>query len=77
MSSSNCLARRLICLIRSAVSSFFAGPIVVLKSRVPEQKYTEMLADLVHPIVQALLPAGEGICQNDNASIHTAKLVQP
>ncbi|GFS58598.1 DDE_3 domain-containing protein [Trichonephila clavipes] len=58
------------------VSWFSAQPIVALKRRITAKKYGENLACQVHPMMQTLFPAGYGIFQNDNASIHAAELVQ-
>ncbi|GFX59419.1 DDE_3 domain-containing protein [Trichonephila clavipes] len=40
------------------------------------KKYREILADQVHPMMQTLFPAGNGIFQDDNVPIHAAELVQ-
>ncbi|GFV86591.1 DDE_3 domain-containing protein [Trichonephila clavipes] len=61
--------------IWAAVSWFSAGSIVTLKGRITEEKYREILADHVHPMMQTFFPAGV-IFQYDNASIHIAGLVQ-
>ncbi|GFW43449.1 DDE_3 domain-containing protein [Trichonephila clavipes] len=49
---------------------FSAGPIITLKGRITGEKYREILADHVHPRMQTLFPAGDGIFQDDNAPIH-------
>ncbi|GFW38839.1 DDE_3 domain-containing protein [Trichonephila clavipes] len=55
---------------------FSAGPIVTLKEKITGEKYRESLANLVHPMMQLLLTAGDGIFQDDNAPIQTVRLVQ-
>ncbi|GFS53960.1 DDE_3 domain-containing protein [Trichonephila clavipes] len=44
--------------------------------RIIGEKYREMLADQVPPIMQTLFPAGDGIFQDVNAPIHAAGLVR-
>ncbi|GFX35158.1 DDE_3 domain-containing protein [Trichonephila clavipes] len=39
------------------------------------RKYRKMLADQVHPMIQTLFPAGDGILQDNNAPIHALRLV--
>jgi transposase len=63
-------------MVWAAMSWFSAGPIVTLKGRITGEKYRELLADQVHPMMQILFPAGDGIFQDDNAPIHAARVVQ-
>lgn len=63
-------------IIWAAMSWFSAGPIVTLKGRITGEKYRDILADQVHPMMQTLFPAGDGMFQDDNAPIHAAGLVQ-
>ncbi|GFW26183.1 DDE_3 domain-containing protein [Trichonephila clavipes] len=44
----------------AAMSWFSAGPIVILKGRIPGKKNTNTLPDQVHPMMQTSFPAGEG-----------------
>ncbi|GFU89013.1 hypothetical protein TNCV_2894611 [Trichonephila clavipes] len=60
----------------AAMSGFSAEPIVILKGSIIGEKYRESLAYQVYPIMQTLLPAKDGIFQNDNGLIKTAGLVQ-
>jgi len=53
------------------VSWFSANPIVTLKGRITGEKYREVLADQVHPMMKILFPAGD-----DNTPIHAARVVQ-
>ncbi|GFX08406.1 DDE_3 domain-containing protein [Trichonephila clavipes] len=46
------------------------------KRRIPREKYREILADQVLPVMQTLFPAGDGIIQNNNVPIQAAGLVQ-
>ncbi|GFY35777.1 DDE_3 domain-containing protein [Trichonephila clavipes] len=60
----------------AAVSWFFVGPIVNLEGRITREKYREMLAVQVPPMIQTLLPAGDAIFLDDNAPIHAARHIQ-
>ncbi|GFU70619.1 DDE_3 domain-containing protein [Trichonephila clavipes] len=55
---------------------FSARPIVTVKRWTTGSKYKDILAVQVHPMVQTLFPAGNGIVQDDNAPIQAARLVQ-
>ncbi|GFT25225.1 hypothetical protein TNCV_180991 [Trichonephila clavipes] len=57
----------------ATVSWSSAGPIVILKERITGEKYGEILAGQLHPMMQTLIPAGDGILQKP---IHAAGLVQ-
>ncbi|GFX72900.1 DDE_3 domain-containing protein [Trichonephila clavipes] len=50
---------------------------VTLKGRITGEKYKEILSDQVHPMMQTLLSAIDGIFQDDNAPVHAAGLVRP
>ncbi|CAL1279229.1 unnamed protein product [Larinioides sclopetarius] len=63
-------------MIQPAMPLLSAGPIVTLKERITREKYREILADQVHPIMQILFSAGVGIFQGDNALIHAVELLQ-
>ena len=60
----------------AAISCNSLGPIVALHGRINSKDYLNVLRDHVHPIVQALLSDGDGILQDDNAPIHTARVVK-
>ncbi|GFY24725.1 DDE_3 domain-containing protein [Trichonephila clavipes] len=62
--------------IWAAVSGFSAGLIVILKGRIAGEKYREILADQVNHMMEILLPAGDGIFQDDNVPINATGLVQ-
>ncbi|GFW05880.1 DDE_3 domain-containing protein [Trichonephila clavipes] len=62
--------------IWAVVSWYFAGPIVNLKGRIPGEKYREISADQIHPMIQTLFPAKGGIFQDEIAPVHAAGLVQ-
>ncbi|GFV83857.1 DDE_3 domain-containing protein [Trichonephila clavipes] len=50
------------------------GP--ALKGGITGEKYREVLADQIHPMMQILSTAEDGTFQNDNAPIHVARQVQ-
>ncbi|GFX38001.1 DDE_3 domain-containing protein [Trichonephila clavipes] len=52
-------------MIWAAVLWFSVGPIVTLKGRITEEKYREILVDQVHPVMQTLFPAGDGIFHDE------------
>ncbi|GFU22097.1 DDE_3 domain-containing protein [Trichonephila clavipes] len=56
--------------------SFPALPAITLKGRITGEKYKEISADKVHPMLQTLFPVRDGIFQDDNAPIPAARLVQ-
>ncbi|GFT67265.1 hypothetical protein TNCV_2359461 [Trichonephila clavipes] len=53
-------------MVCAAVSWVSAGPIVTLKGIITGENYKDILARQIHPMMQALFPAGEGIFQYDN-----------
>jgi hypothetical protein len=62
-------------MIWGAISWKSAGPIVSLHGRINSQDYLGILSDQVHPMVSELFPEGNAVFQDDNAPIHTAKVV--
>ena len=57
------------------VSWHSPGLLLVLDGRVTAKDYQTILVDHVHPMVQTLYPGGGAVYQDDNAPIHTARLV--
>ena len=57
------------------VSWHSPGLLLVLDGRVTAKDYQTILVDHVHPMVQTLYPGGGAMYQDDNAPIHTARLV--
>ena len=55
---------------------FLLFQFVTLKGRITGEKYREVLADQVHPMMKILFSAGDGIFQDDNALIYAARVVQ-
>ncbi|GFX03994.1 transposable element Tcb2 transposase [Trichonephila clavipes] len=52
------------------------GPLVSLHGKVKAAPYVNILGDQVHPFVQTSFPGECPLYQDDNAPIHTAKIVQ-
>ncbi|GFX96983.1 transposable element Tc1 transposase [Trichonephila clavipes] len=52
------------------------GPLVTLHGKVKAAHYVNILGDRVHPFVQTSFPGECPLYQDDNALIHTAKIVQ-
>ncbi|GFU35137.1 transposable element Tcb1 transposase [Trichonephila clavipes] len=52
------------------------GPLVTLHGKVKAALYVNILGDQVHPFVQTSFPGECPLYQEDNAPIHTAKIVQ-
>ncbi|GFW78590.1 transposable element Tcb1 transposase [Trichonephila clavipes] len=52
------------------------GPLVTLHGKVKAAHYVNILGDQVHPFVQISFPGECPLYQDDNAPIHTAKIVQ-
>ncbi|GFX82020.1 transposable element Tcb1 transposase [Trichonephila clavipes] len=52
------------------------GPLVTLHGKVKAAHYVNILGDQVHPFVQTSFPGECPLYQDDNAPIHTAKIVQ-
>lgn len=63
-------------MVWAAISWHSLGPILVLDGRVTAKDYRTILEDHVHPMVQTLYPEGGAVYQDDNAPIHTARLVK-
>ena len=63
-------------MIWGAVSWKSAGSMISLHGRINSRDYLGILGNQVHPIVQALFPEGNAIFQDDNAPIHTARIVK-
>ncbi|GFV41501.1 DDE_3 domain-containing protein [Trichonephila clavipes] len=47
-----------------------------MKGRTTREKYREILAEQVHPMIKTLFSAEDGVFQENNAPIHAAGLVQ-
>ncbi|GFW99651.1 aldehyde dehydrogenase X, mitochondrial [Trichonephila clavipes] len=60
----------------AAMSWFSAGPIVTLKGRITGEKYREVLADQVYPMMKTLFPAEDGGIFQDISLIHAVGLFQ-
>ncbi|GFT53088.1 transposable element Tcb1 transposase [Trichonephila clavipes] len=54
----------------------YLGPLVTLHGKVKAAHYVNILGDQVHPFVQTPFPGECPLYQDDNAPIHTAKIVQ-
>ena len=63
-------------MIWDAVSWKSAGPMISLHGRINSRDYLGILGDQIHPMVHALFPEGNAIFQDDNAPIHTARIVK-
>ncbi|GFV79222.1 DDE_3 domain-containing protein [Trichonephila clavipes] len=63
-------------MIWAKVSWFSAGPILTLKETITGEKYREIFANQIHPMMQSLFPVSDGVFQDDNAPIHATGLVQ-
>jgi len=61
--------------IWAAISWISAGP-VNLNYRITASHYVDILEIQEHPVVQILFPKNDGIFQDDNSSILTARSVQ-
>ncbi|GFX12088.1 transposable element Tcb2 transposase [Trichonephila clavipes] len=59
-----------------AISWRDLGPLVTLHGKVKATHYVNILGDQVHPFVQTSFPGECPLYQDDNAPIHTAKIVQ-
>ena len=47
-----------------------------LHGRINKRDHLQILKDQVHPMAQTLLPEGNAIFQDDDAPIHTARIVK-
>ncbi|GFS99050.1 transposable element Tcb2 transposase [Trichonephila clavipes] len=63
-------------MVWGAISWRGLGPLVTLHSKVKAAHYVNILGDQVHPFVQTSFPGECPLYQDDNAPIHTAKIVQ-
>lgn len=63
-------------MIWGAISWKSIGPIISLHGRINSQDYLGILSNQLHPMVRELFPEGDAIFQDDNAPIHTAKVVK-
>lgn len=52
------------------------GPVVSLDATLTCSSYLNILADHVHPFMEAVFPDGDGLFQQGNTPCHTAKAVQ-
>ncbi|GFV90429.1 transposable element Tcb1 transposase [Trichonephila clavipes] len=59
-----------------AISWRGLGPLLTLHGKVKAAHYVNILGDQVHPFVQTSFPGECPLYQDDNAPIHTAKIVQ-
>ncbi|GFV47824.1 transposable element Tcb1 transposase [Trichonephila clavipes] len=59
-----------------AISWRGLGPLVILHGKVKAAHYVNILGDQVHPFAQTSFPGECPLYQDDNAPIHTAKIVQ-
>ena len=49
---------------------------ITLHGRINSRDYLGILGDQVHPMVRELFPKGNAIFHDDNAPIHTARIVK-
>ncbi|GFY26184.1 transposable element Tc1 transposase [Trichonephila clavipes] len=63
-------------MVWGAISWHGLGPLVTLHDKVKAAHYVNILGDQVHPFVQTSFPGECPLYQDDNASIHTAKIIQ-
>ncbi|GFW62472.1 transposable element Tcb1 transposase [Trichonephila clavipes] len=63
-------------MVWGAISWRGLGPLVTLHGKVKAAHYVNILRDQVHPFVQTSFPGECPLYQDDNAHIHTAKIVQ-
>ncbi|GFU98576.1 transposase domain containing protein [Trichonephila clavipes] len=52
----------------------FLGPVVVVEHTINATGYVNIIADLLHPYMTSVSPAGNGMFQQDNAPCHKAKI---
>lgn len=62
-------------MIWGAISWKSAGPMISLHGRITSHDYIKILSDQIHPMVQELFTEGNAVFQDDNAPIHTARIV--
>ncbi|GFX83432.1 transposable element Tcb2 transposase [Trichonephila clavipes] len=63
-------------MVWGAISWRGLGPLVTLHGKVKAAHYVNILGDQVHPFVQTSFSGECPLYQDDNAPIHTAKIVQ-
>ncbi|GFW63815.1 transposable element Tcb1 transposase [Trichonephila clavipes] len=63
-------------MVWGAISWRGLGPLVTLHAKVKAAHYVNILGEQVHPFVQTSFPGECPLYQDDNAPIHTAKIVQ-
>ncbi|GFW05435.1 transposable element Tcb2 transposase [Trichonephila clavipes] len=63
-------------MVWEAISWRGLGPLVTLHGKIKGAYYVNILGDQVHPFVQTSFPGECPLYQDDNAPIHTAKIVQ-
>ena len=63
-------------MVLAAISWNYLNLIDALLGRINSKDFLNTLGDHIHPMIQALFPDGDGIFQDDNASIHTAHVVK-
>ena len=63
-------------MIWGVISLKSAGPMISLYRRINTRDYLKVLSDQIYPIAQALFPEGNTIFKDDNAPIHTARIVK-
>ncbi|GFV93530.1 transposable element Tcb1 transposase [Trichonephila clavipes] len=63
-------------MVWGAISWRGLGPLVTLHGKVKAAHCVNILGDQVHPFVQTSFPGECPLYQDDNAPIHTAKIVQ-
>ena len=62
-------------MIQEAISGKSVGPMVSFQSRTKSQVYLKISSDEIHPMAAELFSEGNAIFQDDNAPIHTTKIV--
>ena len=63
-------------MIWGAISWKSAVPMISHHGRINSRDYLGILSDQVHPMDRELFPDGDAIFQDDNAPIHTARIVK-
>jgi len=62
-------------MIWTAMSWYYAGPIIKLNGRITAFDYVDILDHQLHPMVQMLLPNNDAIFKDNNSPLHTARSV--
>ena len=63
-------------MIWDTISLKSAGPVIFLHIRINTRDYLKTLSDHVHHIAQVLFQERNTIFKDDNATIHTARIVE-